>query len=271
MSDGSYMGYVYDEEDYPIFKTGLHSTSAGAEKEIKSKVFNSKENSMNHYEKIIQEKKNSTFKYLGKSFVVNKDNYKYVKGLVEQTYKDRIAYLEEKKRSAQGTEKAAIETEIRDIKAGLRETLESLKWGADWGNSKEEKDNASVQDKFRHKGCLITILKKSENQYTFTIEQDGREEGTSKVFSTQDQAESAAKREVEGNWNEKEKKGYYQSIVEKKNQIDPDAEMKKLKALKPIVEVFKQKGMSPKDIAVRLEKEKDISTTLAQQAVESFY
>ena len=44
MSDGSYMGYVYDEEDFPIFKTGLHSTAAGAEQEIKGKVFNSKEN-----------------------------------------------------------------------------------------------------------------------------------------------------------------------------------------------------------------------------------
>ena len=152
-----------------------------------------------------------------------------------------------------------------------REALDKAKSALDRHNSKEEKDNASVQDKFRHKGCLITILKKSENQYTFTIEQDGREEGTSKVFSTQDQAESAAKREVEGNWNEKEKKGYYQSIIEKKNQIDPDKEMKKLQALKPVVEAFKHKGMTKHEVATRLMQEKNISETLAQQCVDSWY
>ena len=53
MSDGSYMGYVYDYSDFPIYKTGLHSTVAGAEKEIKSKVFNSK----GYYEKLVEEKK----------------------------------------------------------------------------------------------------------------------------------------------------------------------------------------------------------------------
>lgn len=82
-------------------------------------------------------------------------------------------------------------------------------------NSKEEKDNASVQDRFRHKGCMITILKKGENQYTFTIEQDGREEGTNATYPTQDKAESEAKREVEVNWNEKEE-GYYAKLAEEK-------------------------------------------------------
>ena len=82
-------------------------------------------------------------------------------------------------------------------------------------NAKEEKDNASVQDRFRHKGCMITILKKGENQYTFTIEQDGREEGTNATYPTQDKAESEAKREVEVNWNEKEE-GYYAKLAEEK-------------------------------------------------------
>lgn len=73
-------------------------------------------------------------------------------------------------------------------------------------NSKEEKDNASVQDRFRYKGCMITILKKGENQYTFSVEQNGHEEGTNATYPTQDKAESEAKREIEVNWNEKEEK-----------------------------------------------------------------
>lgn len=86
MSDGSYMGYVYDEEDFPIFKTGLHSTSSGAEQEIKSKVFNSKENSMNYYEKIIQEKHNSAESHLkrliGKRFKRDTDLERAVNGSI---------------------------------------------------------------------------------------------------------------------------------------------------------------------------------------------
>ena len=233
---------------------------------------NPKQNDMNYYEKIIQEKQNSTFKYLGKSFVVNKDNYKYVKAQVEQTYKDRIAYLEEKKRSAQSTEKAAIETEIRDIKAGFKETLESLKWGAEWDNSKEEKDNDSVEDKFRYKDCLITIVKKSSGRYAFSITQNGHEEMSDQTYSTQDEAERGAKREVEEVWSSKDNsKSYYQSIIEKKNQIDPEKEMKKLQALKPVVEAFKHKGMTKHEVATRLMQEKNISETLAQQCVDSWY
>lgn len=69
----------------------------------------------------------------------------------------------------------------------------------------KEKRN-SVQDKFSYKGALITILKKSEGKYTYTVTKDGREEGTNDVYPTQDKAESEAKREVETNWNEKEEK-----------------------------------------------------------------
>ena len=83
-------------------------------------------------------------------------------------------------------------------------------------NTEEEKENASVQDKFSYKGCLITILKKGEGKYTFTITKDGREEGTNNVYSTQDEAERKAKREIETNWNSKEEKGYYAKIVEQK-------------------------------------------------------
>ncbi len=136
MSDGSYMGYVYDEEDFPIFKTSLHSTAAGAEKEIKGKVFNSKE-----------EKTNDMFTYLGKRFAVTKGSYEHVRKEVEQTYRDKIAELERKAQTATGSEKSKIEADIRDIKSGWRETLANLRMMVE--NSKGyyaeliEKKNAS--------------------------------------------------------------------------------------------------------------------------------
>ena len=101
-------------------------------------------------------------------------------------------------------------------------------------NSKEEKDNASVQDKFRHKGCMITILKKGENQYTFTIEQNGREEGTNKVYPSQDKAEREAKREVEVNWNEKE---------ETENASEAD-----IRAMYSQIQELKKKGIKGENI-----------------------
>lgn len=60
MSDGSYMGYVYDEEDYPIYKTSLYSSAAEAEKEIKSKIFNSKEEK-GYYAQIVERKNANLF------------------------------------------------------------------------------------------------------------------------------------------------------------------------------------------------------------------
>lgn len=60
MSDGTYMGYVYDEEDYPIYKTSLYSSAAEAEKEIKSKIFNSKEEK-GYYAQIIERKNANLF------------------------------------------------------------------------------------------------------------------------------------------------------------------------------------------------------------------
>lgn len=88
-------------------------------------------------------------------------------------------------------------------------------------NTEDEKENASVEDKFSYKGCLITILKKSEGKYTFSITQKGREEGSNNVYSTQAEAERKAKREVEEEWaNSKgEDMNYYEKIIaEKKNK-----------------------------------------------------
>ena len=101
-------------------------------------------------------------------------------------------------------------------------------------NSKEEKDNASIQDRFRYKGCMITILKKGENQYTFTIEQNGREEGTNKVYPSQDKAEREAKREVEVNWNEKE---------ETENASEAD-----IRAMYSQIQELKKKGIKGENI-----------------------
>lgn len=125
-------------------------------------------------------------------------------------------------------------------------------------NAKEEKDNASVQDRFRYKGCMITILKKGENQYTFSVEQNGREEGSNKVYPSQDKAEAEAKREVEINWNEKEE-SYYAKLAEekaaKKNALEPVQRAEQLaregKQYKDIIETIKQEYNLPTDKATR--------------------
>lgn len=126
----------------------------------------------------------------------------------------------------------------------------------------EEKDNASVQDRFRHKGCMITILKKGENQYTFTIEQDGREEGTNATYPTQDKAESEAKREVEVNWNEKEE-GYYAKLIEEKNSTY-DTE----KLAQQVKKWLSTGAYSERDIADKLEKDYGMSKAVASHTLE---
>lgn len=333
MSDGSYMGYVYDEDDYPIFKTGLHSTADGAEKEIKSKVFNSKdnskvldaevipysdpdtheryykvwlitdegyrnprvfktfqeadreaariqrevksknpkENSMNYYEKIIQEKHNSAESHLkrliGKRFKRDTDLERAVNGSIYTEISDwshpRMIVFDK-----YSDEKFYVTTEDNHQYGKDQEFWISR---VEKANSKEEKDNDSVEDKFRHKGCLITIVKKSSGRYAFSITQNGHEEMSDQTYSTQDEAERGAKREVEEVWSSKDNsKSYYQSIIEKKN-ADPEESMRKLQALKPIVEAFKRKGMTKHEVATRLMQEKDISETLAQQCVDSWY
>lgn len=89
---------------------------------------------MNYYAKLVEEKKNSKeektndmFTYLGKRFAVTKGSYEHVRKEVEQTYKDKIAELERKAQTATGSEKSKIESDIRDIKSGWRETLANLR------------------------------------------------------------------------------------------------------------------------------------------------
>lgn len=70
-------------------------------------------------------------------------------------------------------------------------------------------------------------------------------------------------------------KGYYASIIEQKNANTwfkghtPEDDAKRLTALEPIVKSLKRKGMSPKDIAIELEKK--TRPELARQAVQAFY
>lgn len=70
-------------------------------------------------------------------------------------------------------------------------------------------------------------------------------------------------------------KSYYESIIEKKNANTwfkghtPEDDAKRLTALEPIVKSLKRKGMSPKDIAIELEKK--TRPELARQAVQAFY
>lgn len=70
-------------------------------------------------------------------------------------------------------------------------------------------------------------------------------------------------------------KGYYESIIEQKNANTwfkghtPEDDAKRLTALEPIVKSLKRKGMSPKDIAIELEKK--TRPELARQAVQAFY
>ena len=86
--------------------------------------------------------------------------------------------------------------------------------------------------------------------------------------------------------------GYYEDIIkEKKNRVyqplwsrekmkefneyahrpNPEDSMHKLQVLKPVVEAFRDKGMTRHQVAMRLKQEKDISETLAQQCVDAWY
>lgn len=175
MSDGSYMGYVYDEEDFPIFKTSLHSTAAGAEKEIKGKVFNSKE-----------EKENENFHYLGKTFSVTSGNFQQVRQQVQKAYWDKVKELEVKLRSAKGAEEQRIQKELREIREGYKETMEEFDR---FNNSKEEKGyyaqliekrNADDRPFTKKQECLSTLdriislaqRKKSQVQGWRTLDDD---------------------------------------------------------------------------------------------------
>ena len=196
LGQATYIGYVYDKEGNTILKTDIYMKASACEQEIKSKVFNSKdnskvldaeimaysdpdtheryykvwlvtdegwrnprvfktfqeadreaariqreiksknskENSMNYYEKIIEEKKNNSkeekdnenFHYLGKTFSVTSGNFQQVRQQVQKAYWDKVKELEVKLRSAEGSEKQRIEKELREIREGYKETMEDF-------------------------------------------------------------------------------------------------------------------------------------------------
>lgn len=71
--------------------------------------------------------------------------------------------------------------------------------------------------------------------------------------------------------NEKEEEGYYAKLAKEKKNTNPEDSMRKLQALKPIVEAFKRKGMTRHEVDMRLMQERDITETLAQQCVDTWY
>jgi len=68
---------------------------------------------------------------------------------------------------------------------------------------------------------------------------------------------------------------YARLIEEKKNALfkphTPEEDAGILEALKPIVESLAKKGMSPKDIAIELEKKPRVTPILARQAVQWYF
>lgn len=70
---------------------------------------------------------------------------------------------------------------------------------------------------------------------------------------------------------------HYAKILEKKNANTffkphtPEGDAKILDALKPIVERLAKQGMSPADIARKLEQEPRVTPILARQAVQWYF
>lgn len=138
----------------------------------------------------------------------------------------------------------------------------------------QEKKNSKYHYKVIDEGYLGIL--KDEEQHKWTVQSWY---GTNlldeqRVIGPKSKAESAGERNIHSfeqrhKTNSKDK-GYYQSIIEKKN-ADPEESMRKLQALKPIVEAFKRKGMTKHEVAMRLMQERDITETLAQQCVDTWY
>ena len=84
-------------------------------------------------------------------------------------------------------------------------------------NSKEEKDNDKVVEKYSKHGATIEIIQTESGKYRYRITKNGKGHETFTVETTV----SAAKREAEDDaknlQNEKEEKGYYAKLAEEKN------------------------------------------------------
>lgn len=195
MSDGSYIGYVYDEEDFPIFKSGLHSTSSGAEQEIKSKVFNSKEEKENY---------EHPFEYL-------------IKLAKQKGYPDLVKHLQEHK------------MEYLKDSSRIFARIKGLEGLPDKNNS-DEKDNGRIEEMYREiqelkkKGLSSMDIDKyyAAINYRKTAEQYLAEfkktKNTDYKYAAEGQLRKAEQleREYKKHLHNSEEKGYYAKLAEEK-------------------------------------------------------
>lgn len=267
MSDGSYMGYVYDEEDYPIFKTGLHSTSSGAEQEIKSKVFNSKDNSKVLDAEVVSYSDPDTHERYYKVWLITDEGYRNPR--IFKTFQEA------------DREAARIQREVKSKKSKENSMNHYEKI------IQEKMNSTQVIEKGTIKGAEYFIEKVTETvkyprpfeqvRYIGKLKKDGRVIIYTPRHENLDTCKRALEKLVDENksmFNNSKGEtnmGYYADLIKEKKNADPEESMRKLQALKPIVEAFKRKGMTKHEVAMRLMQERDITETLAQQCVDTWY
>lgn len=205
-----------------------------------------------------------------------KDNYEHpfehlIKLAKQKGYPDLVKHLQEHKMEY-----------LKDT-SRIFARIKGLEGLPDKTNSDEEKDNAN----FHYLGRSWSVTEGNYKEVRKQIEQAYKdkvadlERKISRSTGTEEHRYKEELRELKGNHRESmeefdwgygnsKDKGYYQSIIEKKN-ADPEESMRKLQALKPIVDAFKRKGMTKHEVAMRLMQERDITETLAQQCVDTWY
>lgn len=212
---------------------------------------------MNYYEKIIQEKRNTK---------EEKDNDSL------REWSKKCEPLLEK-----GLSDLEVVAELRKKGLDAFDAKKVLFWTKEHRSSKEKKDNDKeiTQDGYR------IIVKRAGNGYALRVlDKRGhivyeRDYSPSESMALELGKREARKDFMRKEWdelhsNEKEKKSYYQSIIEKKNESMREYS-DKINNLKPIVQAFARKGMAAHEIVLRLEKEKDITPEMARKAVRLFY
>lgn len=229
---------------------------------------------MNYYEKIIREKRNDN--------VVEK--YSHNGAVIE------IIKTDSGKFRSRISKKGKTE-ETMTVSGTRMEAMRDAEASADRLNSKEEKDNAN----FHYLGKTFSVTSGNFQQVRQQVQKaywDKVKELEVKLRSAQGAEEQRIEKELreirEGyketmeefdRFNNSKEQSYYAKLAEEKKQKEnfwykeqtPEEAARILKALEPIVEQFKKQGMSPADIAMRLEKEKRVTPEVARQAVQAFY
>lgn len=222
-----------------------------------------KEKDMNYYEKIIQEKKNSKYHYklIDEGYLgILKDEGQH-KWTVQSWYGTNLLD-EQRVIGPKSKAESAGERNIRSFEQRHKT------------NSKEEKDNESVVERYAHNGAVIEIIKTDSGKFRSRISKKGKTEETMTVSGTRMEAKRDAEETADTMHNEK---GYYQSIIEEKKakQNGPDEDNKVLEKIAPVlVRKYKRSqapALTPKEVAILLEERNRFPSTLAQQAVQMWY